>query len=586
MSLACLEDIDHWQPHSENHETPKKTLQKPASNDSQDTPWYGANMLQIRLRNTVDRSGMPVPHEAERPVAYADRVGEWYVSQRSDRHRKDHGLFLTPVPAANFMASCTRVGGRKIRLLDPAAGAGVLCCAAVERLVLQNPKPDRIEVVAYEVDQDLTSPLRCVLDWLANWCRRSYGVEVAIRVEATDFVMANAEALQHANDLVPPRVGEQDFDFVISNPPYFKISKADPRAAAASCVVHGQPNIYALFMAVGAALLRPGGDFVFITPRSFASGPYFRQFRTVFFDMIQPVSVHVFDSRRNAFSRDEVLQENVILRGVRRDSWHRRRANAPLVVSSSRGIRDLGEGRSREVATKTALDCDSIDRVLRLPISDEDAAALSLVDSWPSSLHKLGLSISTGPVVPFRAMRWIGNEGDVPSSHVPLLWMSHVRPMRTTWPIDTHKPEYILRSGTEALVVPNKNYVLIRRFSAKEEARRLTAAPYLATDFVVPEVGLENHLNYIHRPGGTLSEDETWGLAALYNSRLLDTYFRAVNGNTQVSATELRAMPLPARQTIIALGQRVKHLANPMEGLDVLAMNLVTTIGLKEVAIG
>ena len=98
----------------------------------------------------------------------------------------------------------------------------------------------------------------------------------------------------------------------------------------------------------------------------------------------------------------------------------------------------------------------------------------------------------------------------------------------------------------KALLTPNRNYVLLRRFSAKEEARRLTAAPYIAADFGVPAVGLENHLNYVHRPGGTLSEDEAWGLAALYNSRLLDIWFRTVNGNTQVSATELRAMPLPA----------------------------------------
>ena len=69
----------------------------------------------------------------------------------------------------------------------------------------------------------------------------------------------------------------------------------------------------------------------------------------------------------------------------------------------------------------------------------------------------------------------------------------------------------------------------------------------------------ENHLNYVHRPGGALSEDEAWGLAALHNSRLLDTWFRAVNGNTQVSATELRAMPLPAHGTNVALGQRVKR---------------------------
>ncbi|MCK6580788.1 MAG: SAM-dependent methyltransferase, partial [Anaerolineae bacterium] len=103
-------------------------------------------------------------------------------------------------------------------------------------------------------------------------------------------------------------------------------------------------------------------------------------------------------------------------------------------------------------------------------------------------------------------------------------------------------------------LLPNKNYVLLRRFSAKEERQRLTAAPYLA-DFDTPVIGIENHLNYIYRPGGDLSPEETQGLAALLNSSLMDTYFRRFSGNTQVSATELRALPLPPLELIIELGR-------------------------------
>ena len=227
-----------------------------------------------------------------------------------------------------------------------------------------------------------------------------------------------------------------------------------------------------------------------------------------------------------------------------------------------------------------------MDKVLRLPLSNKDDAVLALVDSWPDTLHSLGLNISTGPVVPFRATELIDKEGSVPSSHVPLLWMSHVHAMNVTWPLDRHKPEFIKRVAVKSLLVPNKNYVLLRRFSAKEEVRRLTAAPYIASAFDVPEVGLENHLNYIHRPDGTLTEDETWGLAALYNGRLLDTYFRALNGNTQVSATELRAIPLPSRKTIITLGKQVKNLPNPLDELDTLVTSLVAQAQPKEAAVG
>ncbi len=482
------------------------------------------------------------------------------------------------------MAGRIKADGQKLRILDPAAGAGVLCCAAIEALVSRDQQPGTIKLVAHEVDQDLIAPLRAVLDYLADWCH-DYGVTVTIRIEATDFVMTHAEVLRTLDQLFPSLSEVEHFDIVISNPPYFKIGKIDPRAMAASTVVHGQPNIYALFMAVSSVLLREHGDFIFITPRSFTSGPYFRRFRQVFFDMIRLTEVHVFGSRRDAFSRDEVLQENVIVSGIRQDRWHRSEPNAPLIVSSSRGVRDIAESHRREVTINKVFNPASPDRILRLPTRDEDEEALALVDSWPSTLQSLGLNISTGPVVPFRATERIGKEGNVPESHVPLLWMNHVRAMQATWPLDRHKPEYILRTGARTLLVPNRNYVLLRRFSAKEEARRLTAAPYIAARFTIPEVGFENHLNYIHRPGGTLSEDEAWGLAALYNSRLLDTWFRTINGNTQVSATELRAMPLPAHHTIVALGQRTKHLADPMKNLDGLVMKLVTHPDLKEAVV-
>ena len=107
---------------------------------------------------------------------------------------------------------------------------------------------------------------------------------------------------------------DDGYDLVISNPPYFKIRKDDPRAVAWASVVHGQPNIYSLFMAVSAELLSETGKLVYIVPRSFASGPYFRRFREVFFQRVAPTAVHLFESRKDVFKNQTVLQENLIIR--------------------------------------------------------------------------------------------------------------------------------------------------------------------------------------------------------------------------------------------------------------------------------
>ena len=509
---------------------------------------------------------------APRPTVFADQLGERFVARKTARYRKRHGLYLTPIGVADYMAQ--RLDGRTgcIRILDPAAGTGVLCCAAVEALAAKLDKPKAVELVAFEVDEELITPLRRALDHLDAWARER-GVALTIRIENTDFVTSHSGLLGSNDQLFHSGREATGFDVVIGNPPYFKVGRTDPRALALAEVVHGQPNIYALFMAASVALLRQGGQFVFITPRSFASGPYFRKFRTMFFRMLQPTHVHVFDSRREAFRRDEVLQENIILAGIRKDDW--RVQDQHLIVASSTGVDDIHTCCQRRVPLDTAIDLQSPHKVLRLPTRAEDDAAVRLVDSWPNSLRRLGLDISTGPVVPFRASKHICKRGSVPDTHVPLLWMNHVGPLCATWPLAGRKPEFIGQDA-KGLLVANKNYVLLRRFSAKEEARRLTAAPYLANALATPAVGLENHLNYIHRPNGQLSEDEAWGLAALYSSRLMDTYFRTLNGNTQVNATELRAMPLPTHSAIVALGRGVRTAARPEDAVDEHVPRLLT----------
>ena len=171
------------------------------------------------------RAAMPNPKQGERPTAYADRVGEWYVTGKSDHYRKKHGLFLTPVGTADFMAQQITANARQLKILDPAAGAGVLCCAAIETLVSRQTKTDVIKLVAYEVDESLILPLRTVLDYLVTWCQQIRGVLVTVRVEAADFILANAESTR-SNGLFCSAAEAKAFDVVIANHP---ISRSENR---------------------------------------------------------------------------------------------------------------------------------------------------------------------------------------------------------------------------------------------------------------------------------------------------------------------------------------------------------------------
>jgi adenine-specific DNA-methyltransferase len=132
--------------------------------------------------------------------------------------------------------------------------------------------------------------------------------------------------------------------------------------------------------------------------------------------------------------------------------------------------------------------------------------------------------------------------------------MQHVTRMQVTWPIKKKREHIVATADCAWMLVPNTPMVVMRRFSPKEDLRRVTAAAYTGG---VPgaAIGLENHLNYIYRPGGIMAAEEALGLAAYLNSNFVDAHFRAVAGSTQVNATELRKLPIPTTDALVAIGK-------------------------------
>ena len=517
-------------------------------------------MIAEQVRLIPDE--LPQPSAETRPTVYADGLGEWYVATSSLERRKGSGQYFTPPDVAAFMAALCEPRRAQEVALDAGAGSGVLFSALVEEAV-RGGRTRHLRIDAYETDERLAMLTRLALDHAMAWAAER-GMVVEGNLIADDFAVANAEALQTGTLFA---ADEPLYTLAIINPPYFKLRKSDLRARVASPVVHGQPNIYAICMAVAAHLLRPDGVMVSITPRSFATGDYFRLFRERLFEITVPEVVHVFDSRKDAFRRDEVLQENVIMR-VRRDGGHGLDGAAPIVrVSSSHGRADLAGARSIDLPLDSILRADVPGKMLYLPTTDEEERLREFISTWSETLGTVGWAVSTGPVVSFRATEFLiyddppGNVEMAEGCHrVPLLLIGNVHPMSVTWPLPPNgKPQWIADCpASRYLLVPASNYVVTRRFTSKEQSQRMVAAPLLQNRLPSDSVGLENHLNYIYRVGGSLGPEEVQGLAALLNCRLMDRYFRLFSGHTQVNATELRTLPLPERHRIVEIGERVR----------------------------
>ncbi|MBR0531456.1 MAG: Eco57I restriction-modification methylase domain-containing protein [Bacteroidales bacterium] len=491
-----------------------------------------------------------VPLAGENPSQFAERLGREYASASLQRDKKHKGQFFTPLAISAFMGGLATTATKKdVSVLDPGCGLAILSCALIEHLVASDA-PDHVTLSLYETDEKALQLTEAVLVFLKGWCG-VHKVALEYQLNERDFVLDKCECLDGDDTIFGEMFGADKYDYIISNPPYFKLSKDDIHTRSCASIVDGQTNIYALFMAISAKMLSEDGQMIFITPRSFASGRYFQSFRNFLFKHVQIDLIHLFNTRKDTFAKDEVLQELVIMR------MRPRGVESGITVSYSQGVSDLANPCQKEYEATEIVNVNSEEKVIFLPINGRDEAILGLFRSWDGNMEKYGFKISTGPVVAFRAHDFIVNEPA--EDTVPLYWLHNVVKMLCDHPVQKKdKGQYIrVAPQTKAALLPNKNYVLLRRFSSKDDSSRLVAAPYFGNMMKSEFVGIENKLNFIYRPEGHLRRDEVMGLTALLDSEVFDAWFRTFNGNINVSATELRMMPLPPIETIREIGRKI-----------------------------
>ena len=522
--------------------------------------------------------GIPEKVKQEELAQYAESLSDQYARNYDANARKLKGQFFTPKQVSTYMASLFEIHHDRIRLLDPGAGIGILTAAFCERL-LQDNRIVKLTLDAYENDLDLLPLLGKTLE-KCKFELECRGHSVDYNIYNQDFIISNERYFQKPG-LFSTRAGDTIYDFVISNPPYYKLNKGSPQSAAMMELISGQPNIYALFMALSASMVKPEGEMVFITPRSFCSGLYYKKFREWFLNNVQIKNIHIFESRKEVFDKDEVLQENVIIKAKKRKDTQK---HNEVIISTSRN-KDFNKLRSITVPQADVIQHQNRETFIRIPTSSRDVDILHVVDRWPATLKDLGLEISTGPVVPFRAEEYLLPELTENPKSAPLLWMHNMQGMNIVWPAKKNGKASAISicDETAPLILPVRNYVLVKRFSSKEQKRRLHAAVLLESEFLYESVGIENHVNYIYRPKGYLSVYEAFGIAGILNTTIIDNFFRSLNGNTQVNATDIRVLPLPFIEDITRIGEIVYNAQSCRNGFH-LEKAVSGVLGIKTLA--
>lgn len=475
-----------------------------------------------------------------------------------DGSRSKHGQFFTPPQIARMMAALFGDLPSEIRLLDAGAGIGSLTAAFIDEIITREKPPEKISVTAYEQESKFQPYLKKTLEKCHAACEQ-VGIAFSSVIKIEDFVDA-------ASAMIRPRFLEgytQRFNCAILNPPYKKIHSQSAyrirlREAGIETV-----NLYTAFLALTLGILEPDGQLVAITPRSFCNGPYYKAFRKLFDSQMAFQQIHLFESRDEAFAGDEVLQENIIFSAVKTPI----RQNVKITSSTNpqEAIRV-----HRIVSYERVINPKDPHLFIHITASDLDQNVADRVERFPCTLVDLGIDVSTGRVVDFRTKSYLRQQPE--PNTVPLIYPHHMQNGFVCWPDAQHrKPNaFVDCEETRKWLLPAGYYVVVRRFSSKEEPKRVNASVYAPKIVGETAVAFENHVNVFHAWNKGMTPELARGLALYLNSTLLDVYFRQFNGHTQVNATDLRSLLYPRRETLEQWGQSYYDVFPSQQTIDAL----------------
>lgn len=466
-----------------------------------------------------------------------------YIEDMPKKERKKYGQFFTSKETARFMAGLYHISEdmSKISVLDAGAGSGILACAFIEHMETIETV-EEIELTCYENDENVLSLLYRNLEY----CKEHSSKKLSVHVLTDHYIMSQ---YLDFNYMIGGNPNPKKFDFVIGNPPYMKISKDAPEAKAMPDVCYGAPNLYFIFAEMGLFNLKENGELVYIIPRSWTSGAYFKKFREYFLAEGKLEHVHLFVSRNKVFDKEQVLQETIIIK-VRKTTEEPEQ----VTITSSESNHDFADLTSLSVPYRLVV--SGKDYYVYLVTNQEEARVLEKLHQFNKTLPDIGLKMKTGLTVDFRNREILRDTEE--EGAIPLFYSQHIRQGRVQFPIQKEH-EYVV-TDQRGLLQENRNYLFVKRFTAKEERRRLQCGVYLSKNYPqYTKISTQNKINFVDGLLSGMSECLVYGLYVLFNSTLYDEYYRILNGSTQVNSTEINSMPVPDLESIQEMGRKLMN---------------------------
>jgi adenine-specific DNA-methyltransferase len=345
---------------------------------------------------------------------------------------------------ARFMTNLYEIpiGKSCVTVLDAGAGSGILSCAFIEWAEQFNTITE-IELTCYENDKNVLELLKENLEY----CKEHSTKKVKYRIRTENYITSQYLDFNCmiGGDFNPPK-----FDYVIGNPPYMKIPKNAPEATAMPEVCYGAPNLYFIFAAMGLFNLNDGGEMVYIMPRSWTSGAYFKRFRQYFLTEGKLQHIHLFVSRDKVFDKEAVLQETIIIK-VKKTNI----TPVQVKITSSKTSKDFDGLTSLTVPYSLVVSGE--DYYVYLVTDEEEVSVLERLHQFNQTLPDIGVKMKTGLTVDFRNRDILRDEEE--DGAIPLFYSHHIKQGKVQFPIQKEN-EYVV-TEQRGLMQDNRNYISI-----------------------------------------------------------------------------------------------------------------------------
>lgn len=430
-------------------------------------------------------------------------------------------------------------------ILDPGAGTGILACALIERICKEVPKCKQIFVTCYENNPDYTAMLEENLERVRKKCRHDYDVKLFATVYRENYLTRQKDHFTVTFEGKKP----DTFDLIICSPPMEMIEKGSEEALAVGGVTQVKIQACYLFLRTALQNSEPDGQLVFYLPTAGATATSLCAVRNEILERCRVSGIHLFVGKQKNKSRAVPLGKYfcLALRG----------GEKPETVQVRTSL-DRGTEKNTVALAPLPYDfiVDPLDGMLTLPKSSEDAAIVRHLGVLPETLSTLGLKLNTGRVLDARCRTLLFSE-PLPGT-VPLIRPSMIRRELTQFS-DQRENSY-LSAAAPNLLQKKKNYVFIKRVPAKSDTHFVNASLFL-TDMLPDATYIATHNKVVYVDtkdrSGEMNERLCVGIYAFLNSTIYDRYVCIISKSGQVSSKELASLPLPARDVIESIGERL-----------------------------